>query len=104
MKIFTRKLKKVDRRFKLYSHGFTCYLEFDEKDWITYNKYVRACRTNLGNEFWYFNTYEKPGNWRSESNVTTGKQPCKRIYFRGDKYYTLIAMAIPLNDNNTIYL
>jgi len=98
------KLHKTDRRFNLYQYGFDCYIEFSKDDWSNYNRYVHYCRYNLGNEFWEFagHVYTN-GNWRGNAHHR-GKPQCRRIYFRGEKYHTLLLMAMPLVDNKTFYL
>ena len=100
------KLYKTDKRFELYDYGFDCYIEFTFDDWNSYNKYTTYCRRTLGNEFWKTQqkVYEN-GGWkgvyrhRNRRGVET-----KRIYFRGEKYHTLLLMALPAEENKTFYL
>ena len=99
------KLKKTDRRFRLYCYGFDCYIEFDKSDWRNYNRYVQHCRKQLGDEHFDFagRTYQK-GNWHSVSFYRNRSRESKRIYFRGEKYHTLLMMAMPVLEENTYYL
>jgi hypothetical protein len=99
------RLRKTDRRFKLYQYGFDCYVEFNSDEWNNYNRTVRYCRENLGPEFWEFSSrvYEN-GNWKSYPHHRNKVWSSKRVYFRGEKYHTLLLMAIPLEDKNTFYL
>lgn len=99
------KLHKTDRRFKLYNYGFDCYIEFEGNEWKNYNRSVRHCRQNFGDEFWLFNgrVYRPEGKWIS--NIHKNKHDIsKRIYLRGKKYYTLLMMAMPAEDENTFHL
>ncbi len=98
-------LKKTDRRYNLYRFGFDCYVEFPDEDWNNYNRYVRYCRDNLSDEFWEFSgrVYNN-GNWRGNAHYRNRRWSSKRIYFRGEKYHTLLLMAMPLDDNKTFYL
>lgn len=100
------KLKKADRRFTLYDHGFTHFLEFDHSDWQNYNMYSRQCAKQFGTEFlmtcghiW------QNGNWKTVYRHRTrrGKES-KRIYFRGEKYHTMLMLALSSTDKNTVYL
>jgi hypothetical protein len=99
------KLRKTDRRFNLHKYGFDCYVEFKEDDWQGYNRTTRYCRSNLGPEFWYFSghVYEK-GNWRGNSHHQGKLRSSARIYFRGEKYHTLLLMAMPEKNKETIHL
>ena len=99
------KLRKTDRRFELHRFGFNCYVEFEISDWHGFNRTVRYCRDNLGLEFSHFagRVYED-GNWRVVACHQSRKWRSKRIYFRGEKYYTLLLMALPQEDKNTVYL
>ena len=98
------RLRKTDNRFHLRKYGFDCYVEFRDDDWKNYNRYVRYCRDNLGDEFGDFaGRVYGDGNGRAKQHK--GKRwSSKRIYFRGEKYYTLLLMAMPLEDNKTFYL
>jgi hypothetical protein len=99
------KLRKTDRRFDLHRYGFGCYVEFDINDWHGYNRTVRYCRDNLGSEFWQFagRVYEN-GNWKGVACHQSKRWRSKRVYFRGEKYHTLLLMALPQEDKNTVYL
>lgn len=99
------KLRKTDRRFNLRKYGFDCYVEFDEKDWNNYNRYMGYCRDNLGPEFWEFagRVYGN-GNYRGVAHHRGKRRSSKRIYFRGEKYHTLLLIAMPLEDKNSFYL
>lgn len=98
------KLKKTDRRFNLYKYGFDSYIEFDTSDWRNYNRYLRCCRKQLGSEFYEFSgkVYTK-GNYKCVLQHRSKRQS-KRIYFRGEKYHTLLIMVMPTDDENTYYL
>ena len=99
------KLRKTDRRFELHRYGFDCYVEFGEQDWSAYNRTVRYCRDTFGPEFWHFagRVYDD-GKWRSVPRHRSKGWGSKRVYFRGEKYHTLLLMAMPLEDNKTFYL
>jgi len=100
------KLRKTDKRFDLYNYGFDCYIEFPFDDWNSYNKFVTYCRKTLGNEFWKTRqkVYEN-GGWKGVYRHRTRRGvETKRIYFRGEKYHTLLLMALPAEDNKTFYL
>jgi len=94
------KLHKTDRRFKLYHYGFDCYVQFTDDDWNSFNRAIRYCRSNFGAEFWMFNAvvYRHNGKWRSEFKNQ------KRIYLRGEKYYTLLSLAMSMEEKDTFYL
>lgn len=94
------KLRKTDRRFKLYHYGFDYYVAFADDDWNSFNRATRYCRQNFGSEFWLFNetVYRPDGKWRAVFKNQ------KRIYLRGEKYYTLLSMAVSAKDENTFYL
>jgi hypothetical protein len=100
------KLYKTDRRFDLHRYGFDCYVEFAIEDWNNYNRTWRYCRDKLGKEFWHFKEvmYDPTGNWKSVACHQSRRWRSKRIYFRGEKYYTLLLMALPQEDKNTVYL
>ena len=98
------RLIKTDRRFKLYQYGFDCYVEFGSDNWNNYNRYMRYCRANLGNEFWEFLGRGGAGNWRGNAHYRNRRWNSKRIYFRGEKYYTLLLMAMPVESKETFYL
>jgi hypothetical protein len=101
------KLRKTDRRFNLYQYGFDCYVEFDINDWHEYNRTVCYCRDNLGPGFWHFKEvmFAPTGKWKGVSRHRNKRgYESKRIYFRGEKYYTLLLMALPQEDKNTVYL
>ena len=100
------KLRKTDKRFNLYCYGFDCYIEFKHDDWQGYNKYLQYCRKQFGGEFWHFasRVYED-GKWKGVHRHRTKRRiETKRIYFRGEKYHTLLLMAMPLEDKDTFYL
>jgi hypothetical protein len=104
------KLRKTDQRFKLYRYGFDCYLEFDSHDWNNYNRHVRYCYDTLGPEFWEFagRVYENGhwnfGHWKGNSHYRSKRWNSKRIYFRGEEFYTMLLIAMPLADKNSFYL
>jgi hypothetical protein len=104
------KLRKTDQRFKLYRYGFDCYLEFDSHDWNNYNRHVRYCNATLGLEFWEFagRVYENGhwnfGHWKGNSHYQSKRWNSKRIYFRGEEFYTMLLIAMPLADKNSFYL
>lgn len=99
------KLRKTDKRFNLQKYGFDCYIEFAENDWPGYNRYVRYCRDTFGPEFWEFSgrVYGN-GNWRGNAHHRGKRRSSKRIYFRGEKYHTLLLMAMPPDNKETFYL
>ena len=99
------KLRKTDNRFNLRKYGFDCYIEFASNDWIGYNRYIHYCRQIFGDEFWEFagRVYNN-GNWRGNSHHKGKRWSSKRIYFRGEKFYTLLLIAMPLEDKNSFYL
>ncbi len=99
-------VKNTDRRFKLYSYGFTKYIEFTKYEHNLYRMYKQVCRKTIGEEFWMFDRYynDRGKNWRSEYDKRKPERPY-RIYIRGDKYYTLLAIAAAgMNSENTFYL
>jgi hypothetical protein len=99
------RLHKTDRRFKLYQHGFTCYLEFSNSDWKNYNRYIRYCREKFGDEFWDFaGRIFQQGNWIGQYSYRNRGVSSKRIYLRGEKYYTLLLLVLPAEDEHTVYL
>jgi hypothetical protein len=99
------KLRKTDKRFDLYRYGFDCYVEFNYEDWNGYNRTTRYCIENLGPEFWHFaGRVYGDGNWRAVSHHQSKRWRSKRIYFRGEKYYTLLLIALPTDDKNSFYL
>jgi hypothetical protein len=100
------KLHKTDRRFELHRYGFDCYVEFAIDDWNNYNRTTRYCRDNFGPEFWHFNEvmFAPTGKWKGVACHQSKRWKSKRIYFRGEKYYTLLLMALPQEDKNTVYL
>jgi hypothetical protein len=100
------KLRKTDKRFNLYCYGFDCYVEFAYNDWRAYNRIVSYCRKTFGPEFWLFNerVYEPDAKWRAVSEHRNRNWRSKRIYFRGEKYHTLLLMTLPADDQNTYYL
>lgn len=99
------KLRKTDNRFNLRKYGFDCYIEFRDDDWKNYNRYLRYCRDNFGEEFWVFNerVYRPEGKWRAGQHKNK-RCKSKRIYFRGEKYHTLLLMAMPTEDENSFRL
>jgi len=99
------KLHKTDKRFNLYRYGFDCYVEFATNDWNNYNRTVRYCRDTFGPEFWEFaGRVYTAGNWRGNAHHRGKRWSSKRIYFRGEKYHTLLLMTMPLEDKNSFYL
>lgn len=99
------RLKKTDRRYNLYRYGFDCYVEFNSEDWNNYNRYSRYCRQNLGSEFVEFaHRVFTQGNYKCVPFHRNKLWSSKRIYFREEKYYTLLMLAMPLEDKNTFYL
>ena len=101
------KLRKTDKRFNLYRYGFDCYIEFKHDDWQGYNKYLRYCHKQFGDEFWHFNerVYRPEGKWKGVYRHRTKRGiETKRIYFQGEKYHTLLLMAMPAEDKDTFYL
>ena len=100
------KLRKTDKRFNLYCYGFDCYIEFKHDDWQGYNKYLHYCRKQFGDEFWHFasRVYED-GKWKGVYRHRTKRGiETKRIYFQGEKYHTLLLMAMPAESKETFYL
>ena len=99
------KLRKTDQRFNLYRYGFDCYVEFATNDWNNYNRTVRYCNDTLGPEFWEFSgrVYEN-GHWKGNSHYRSKRWSSKRIYFRGEEFYTMLLIAMPLADKNSFYL
>jgi 5-keto 4-deoxyuronate isomerase len=100
------KLRKTDKRFELHRFGFDCYVEFDSRDWNNYNRYTRYCRANFGSEFWHFNEvmFAPTGKWRAVPHHLNKRRSSKRIYFRGEKYHTLLLMAMPVESKETFHL
>lgn len=99
------KLRKTDRRFDLYRYGFDCYVEFGEQEWSAYNRTTRYCRENLGPEFWNFSERKYgEGKWRGNAHHRGKGWSSKRVYFRGEKYHTLLLMAMPVESKETFYL
>lgn len=47
--------------------------------------------------------YRHEGKWRAEVHKNKN-QRSNRIYFRGEKYYTLLTMAVSTEDENTFHL
>jgi hypothetical protein len=99
------KLQKTDKRFNLYQYGFDCYVEFNNNDWNNYNRYSRCCRQNLGDEFSDFagRVYTN-GNYKCVPFHRNKYWGGKRIYFRSEKYHTLLLMAMPAESKETFYL
>lgn len=101
------KLRKTDRRFKLYKFGFDCFVEFDMIDG-GYNEYMRYCHNSkniLGEQFTYFHgKVYTAGNYHIVGRHRVKNSYKKRIYFRGEKYHTLLLMSMPAKDENTFYL
>lgn len=98
-------LKKTDRRYNLYRYGFDCYVEFNSDDWRNYNRYSRYCTQNLGKEFWEFaHRVYTQGNYKCVPFHSD--RGSKRIYFRGEKYHTLLMLAMPSEEYEvqTFYL
>ena len=99
------RLKRTDRRYNLHRYGFDCYIEFNDSQWNDYNRYLRYCRSNFGEEFWEFaGRVYGDGNWRAVANHKGKRWSSKRIYFRGEKYHTLLLMAMPVESKETFYL
>lgn len=103
------KLRKTDRRFKLYNYGFTCFVEFDGDNWLRVEEWRRACQQTLGEEFFEIGgRVYRNGKWRKETTKKPDRywNPCKRerIYFRGDKVYTMMLMAVPPHREGDFYL
>ena len=99
------RLKKTDRRFNIYRYGFDCYIEFNSEDWNNYNRYSQYCRQNLGNEFVEFaSRVFTQGNYKCVPFHRNKLWSSKRIYFRGEKYHTLLLMAMPVESKETFYL
>ena len=100
-------LKTTDSRFSLAKEGFTCFLEFDQWDWNNYNRWTQACRATLGEQYWSFGRYHRggPGKWKGvfKHKYRDGRET-RRIYFRGDKVYTMMLMAVPAEKEENIYL
>lgn len=91
------RFKKTDKRFTLYDAGFDCYAEFiniDRADHIRLIKYTAACQKVLGPQYWKYPSYGyQGGKWVLRSKELKNKNR-SRIYFRGEKLYTLITMAL----------
>lgn len=87
------KLKKTDRRFKLYHYGFDCYIE--PSDWKQYTRCKKICEKTFGNRFLIFHNrvYNPSGKWHP--SMHSNYQDTNRIYLRGEKYYTLLMMSMP---------
>jgi hypothetical protein len=99
------KLHKTDKRFNLYRFGFDCYVEFQISDFTGYNLYKKYCKDKLGPEFSEFaGRVYGDGNWRSVACYQNRRWRSKRIYLRGEKYHTLLLVAMPLESKETIYL
>lgn len=94
------KIQKTDRRFNLFNHGFTHYVEYHVDNWNEYNRVLHFCRKQLGDEFWYFNNsvYQK-GNWKAVPYYRNRKSESKRVYFRGEKFITMMSLAMPSSPN-----
>lgn len=99
------KLYKTDKRFNLYRYGFDCYVEFKIEDWYGFNLYKKYCRDKLGPELCVVAGHVYgDANWRSVACYQNRRWRSKRIYLRGEKYYTLLSLAMPLESKETIYL
>jgi len=99
------KLRKTDRRFKLYKYGFDCYIEFYSDSWREYMRYQRYCNNILGEQFQYFHgRVYREGKYCIDTGHRKGNSYYKRIYFRGEKNHTLLLMGMPEEDVNTFYL
>src|SRR6056297_914081 len=90
------KLRKTDRRFKLYNFGFDCYVEFDVNEWRAQLRYQKYCNNILGEQFQYFhNRVYTDGKYYIVNRHRKGNCYYKRIYFRGEKNHTLLLMGMP---------
>lgn len=101
------KLRKTDKRFKLYQFGFDCYIEFDTDngDYLDFIRYQRYCNKTLGEQFLYFrDAVFQNGKYYISNRHRKKNSYYKRIYFRGEKNYTLLLIAMPLEDKNTFRL
>jgi hypothetical protein len=99
------KLRKTDKRFNLLKYGFDCYIEFADHEWNKYERYSRHCRLKLGSEFFDFaGRVYTHGNYKCVPFHRNKRLSSKRIYFRGEKYHTLLLIAIPSVDDSTFYL
>ena len=98
------KLRKTDRRFALYQHGFECYVEFPGDAWKDYNRYVRYCRDRVGPEFWAFSSrvFEN-GDWKGVAHYQGTAEGSKRVYLKNPAIHTMLLLVIN-DDINTVYL
>jgi hypothetical protein len=98
------KVHKTDTRFNLHRFGFTHYIEFQNTDWNEYATVTTYCRKQFGDEFWHFNgkVYAE-GNWKGVYRHKIKHHETKRIFFKGEKYITLLRMVLP-EDSYTYYL
>ena len=95
------KVKKTDLRFKLYNYGFTHFIEIPQDEWSIYNQIVQQCRKMFKDEF--FESRGKvytDGNWHAKYYHRGKKKESKRIYFRGEKFITLLRMNLDESKNN----
>lgn len=104
----TYRIQKLDRRFKLHSHGFEVMLEWrwrfgfefggaaDNETYAECTKYIRACRKVLGNEFFKYGNPE--GRWaeivkiKDDSFGRTIKT--SRLFLKSEKALTLVTLGI----------
>lgn len=103
------KLKKTDKRFKLYQFGFDCFLEFANYDFKEVRKYMmyrKMCQKVLGEQFTHFHSrvYTDGKYYLVNKHRNTKGYNTKRIYFKGEKNYTFLEMYIPADQNVTFYL
>lgn len=93
-------LKKTDRRFKIYKHGFDCYIECDVLDSYKYRKmfhYYSICLKLFGDPFSDITNINGKYKFVSKHKKNS-KRTATRIYFRGEKIYTMFLMSIDIKN------
>lgn len=95
------KIKKTDDRFRLRKFGFTHFLEMPYSEWNVYNQLTVQCNKMFKEEFWEFKgKIHTNGNWKAQYHYRKNGKESRRIYFRGEKFITLLRM----NTNQNTYI
>lgn len=98
------RLKKTDRRFNLYHHGFDHFLEFEYDDWNNYHRYRQTFQKVFGPAAWLYKVDSKSKWYGDFKHKKRSGHLTHRIYLRGEKCLSLVELAVPPQKESDVYI
>ena len=95
-----RHVYKVDKRFALYNHGFTHFVEFVINEYDEMQRLENLCTKILGDRLYYSgSTVYHDGKWTEQYHIKRSSKTGSifgakyRYFFKSKKNYMLVLLA-----------